>query len=1018
MNINGVSMWATDNGMMERRPDNFTAGVTFPRGTATVVNAGGFLWCGKVFDGVAPLIRSGGQTYNSGTVPGRIIRPGVTENPGNPDVRIYRIRRDWATADLKDDAAEIFGVPAARVTDDEVKQVRDQYRSDWLEWPWEKGAPYYERNAVAGYQPAPDASPDSSYDEPGLAGADQVVWFVANDLDPGAARSLYGSPPIGIEMQMTCWAFAHSANLNNVIYQRCRIIYKGTATTPAGSHIDSLYMAKWADPDVGDYVDDYAGCSAARGLGYVYNSTPVDSKFEGFGLVPPVVGYDLIEGPRVARAGSTARWDLRTIPGYANLPATGFFYFNGTYRTGDFLLGSYVGTQGWWNVFRGYVPFIPQQVCYTDPTTGECTSFELPGNPLTQEGWVDGRFDQAGDRRFVLSSGPASMALGDTQEVVAAFVGALGSDYRQGIIPMEGADDAAQDAFNLNFRTPDPVPEPALRIVELENKLILDWEKDTAQTNTIESYNSRGYRFETYRLYQLPLPTSGPVEATELPAYVVSSPRFVTVTEDLIRKRALVNGEKYYFAVTAVMQNPDPSLTRQRIESPLIVHECTPHTPNPGTVYPYPSTEFVQSVRNHVGINDATVNISYYDPTEADGHVYKILFHRFHEVVADLTHKPRWDFIDSTSNDTLLRSVRMDTVAARIPTKGMTVEALSPIRSVKGVFETESNFHPARSFVFNIPNPGKNYFVFAAGTSDLDTIRGGSLLDYDVELRFTGDSSWAVNIGALPNSSRWVRVPYTAWHLIVSGGDTVYRQLYTALTSMGQDSIWRPVNYPGLEYNDAPVKAFYPVTVLVDSFNTLGGTYYDTVTRRSDAALLKAYIWVNSIIRNIYSAIWHVYIADVDGDGIAAPRGTVIRFEEYKEVHDGDEKLFFPEAVRTNDVAAARHEVDRVNVFPNPYYGMNKAELSRFRRFVTFSHLPRSAVIRVFNLAGTHVRTIRKDDDSQFTTWDLNNENGLPVAGGLYLAHIELHGPNGVDLGEKILKLMIVPEDQSLGASR
>src|SRR5213593_4159528 len=28
MNINNVSMWATDNGMLERRPDDFTAGVT------------------------------------------------------------------------------------------------------------------------------------------------------------------------------------------------------------------------------------------------------------------------------------------------------------------------------------------------------------------------------------------------------------------------------------------------------------------------------------------------------------------------------------------------------------------------------------------------------------------------------------------------------------------------------------------------------------------------------------------------------------------------------------------------------------------------------------------------------------------------------------------------------------------------------------------------------------------------------------------------------------------------------
>src|SRR5262249_46402283 len=161
---------------------------------------------------------------------------------------------------------------------------------------------------------------------------------------------------------------------------------------------------------------------------------------------------------------------------------------------------------------------------------------------------------------------------------VAAFVGALGSDYREGIIPMEAADDAAQDALNLDFVTPDPVPEPSLDIVELENKLMLNWEKDTAQIRRIESYSSKGYHFETYRLYQLPLPGSTAADARMLPAFVVSSPRFVTVTEDLVRNKDLVNGRAYYFAVTAVMYNPDPSLSNQRIESPLVSHECRPHT--------------------------------------------------------------------------------------------------------------------------------------------------------------------------------------------------------------------------------------------------------------------------------------------------------------------------------------------------------------------------------------------------------------------------------------------------------
>jgi hypothetical protein len=72
--------------------------------------------------------------------------------------------------------------------------------------------------------------------------------------------------------------------------------------------------------------------------------------------------------------------------------------------------------------------------------------------------------------------------------------------------------------------------------------------------------------------------------------------------------------------------------------------------------------------------------------------------------------------------------------------------------------------------------------------------------------------------------------------------------------------------------------------------------------------------------------------------------------------------------------------------------------------------LPDKAKIRIFNLAGVLVRTMDKDDPEQFAYWDLANEDGLPVASGLYIAYIELP-----DLGTtKILKLAIVQEQQVL----
>jgi hypothetical protein len=115
------------------------------------------------------------------------------------------------------------------------------------------------------------------------------------------------------------------------------------------------------------------------------------------------------------------------------------------------------------------------------------------------------------------------------------------------------------------------------------------------------------------------------------------------------------------------------------------------------------------------------------------------------------------------------------------------------------------------------------------------------------------------------------------------------------------------------------------------------------------------------------------------------------------------------EAAYSGEVA--KEDIAMINVFPNPYYGVNSEEINKYNRFVTFSHLPDKATIRIFNLAGVLVQTIVKDDAStQYQRWDLANQSGLPVASGLYIAYIDMP-----DLGEtKILKVAIIQEQQIL----
>jgi len=124
----------------------------------------------------------------------------------------------------------------------------------------------------------------------------------------------------------------------------------------------------------------------------------------------------------------------------------------------------------------------------------------------------------------------------------------------------------------------------------------------------------------------------------------------------------------------------------------------------------------------------------------------------------------------------------------------------------------------------------------------------------------------------------------------------------------------------------------------------------------------------------------------------------------------GGDKYTFSTKGSSYSKDLAQNQVGKINVFPNPYYGVNSEELNKYNRFVTFSHLPVKATIRIFNLAGVCVRTIEKVTTGQFQRWDLANESGLPVASGLYIAYIDMP-----ELGKTtFLKIAVIQEKQIL----
>ena len=1047
LNINNMAMWIQSDGWSARNPLNGNSGVTYPRSIDQVIFQDGIIWGGRVKDGNDQELRVGGQTYEIGTVPGIIESKGVAQD--RDTARLYRIRRDWATADLRLDASEVLNIGLSAVTAAHEEAVRAQYERDWMEWPADQGAPYYDNDGNGQYDPA--------VDEPGLASADQVIWFAINDLDQGATTSLYGSLPIGLETQVTLWGYARSDALGDVIFKKYKIIYKGTAEATDDAVIEDMYFAQWSDPDLGDFGDDFAGADVGLSLGYVYNSIDDDSHYVSFGLAPPAAGYDFLQGPivpvhqldeegniavdeegnQLLDENSVAIFNEGLRPGYKNLPMTAFVYFAAGSAISDPELGEYIGTQQWYNLLRGFQPQddVENPVPYTNPLTNADTKFTLDGDPTRATGWNDGVPLPAGDRRIVLATGSFEMALGDTQEVVVALLGAISSDRLRSVSKLKFTDQFVQDAYNSFFQVPKPPTQPNVRLVELNQTIVLNWGWDPELVAKTESVGSPGFEFEGYNVYQLPSAEATLSQGTKIATFdlvngvttilgialdeqsgvVLDVPlqigsdgglqRYITMTRDALRSGPLVNGQQYYFAVTAYSRaTSEEAATTTTLESSPQTIICVPQVAPPGITRTHEAPGEVLPVEHTKGIGDASVWAMVVDPTALQQAAYKVTFND--DATWSLSRGGEI-LVDREGNISLDESypiveglqVKVGNLVFTNPTTYISAEVTNDANPDDGDLSLWGD-----GTLFGYSDGYGSTFWEGGGAGDNRLVR-------DIEFRFTGvwdaDSTAIVeggsmatlggvsggsgerDIAAHPFKPAEVsdstgaflqRVPFEIWD--VEDPDNP-RQLNAVFFDRGADG----------SRDDGSV-------VYHQTYNMPGRDYITIVHTDYDPTKIHELTDDNTT--------W-VYFFSQGGASVWST-GDVLKITIGNTVVAGEDEFEFSVTAATYSEALAKENVEKINVFPNPYLGVNLAETSRYSHFVTFSYLPPKANIRIFDMSGTLVRTIEKDDPSQFTRWDLQNQNQLPVASGMYIAHIELPG-----IGEsRILKLAVIQEQQFL----
>ncbi len=633
VDINNITCWVGSDGYHDWVVGGSWNGA-FPNGAnAGPIFSEGIVWGGKVSDGSSPVVRVNGNTYGTGC---------------KPITRLYKVRPDYLTGDLTQDAADFNSIDVNSVTSADIDAIRAQYQTDWNEWPANEGAPFDDKDGNGQYDPAVDV--------PGIPGASQSLFIKYQD-DP--AQLLYGAPVIGLEVTETYWAYAASGGLGNIIFKKVDIVYTGTSSTPADAHIDDMYIVQWADPDVGNSTDDFAGCDTASNLGYAYSSGFTDAVYQGLNLAPPAVGYDFLQGVSqyTGNPNDSAIFNLKWRHGYKYVnskPMSSYAYFaaGGTWSDPAFTL---TGTNEFYNLMRGYKPDPPYPSGDPFPTSvadyTETGTYLLAGDPVLGTGKIDGTVDGPGDRRIMVTNGPISMNKGDTAEVVVALVGGLGTNNISSISVLKYNDLFAQYAFDQLFDIP-LMPKPNVEAYGLDNKVILNWGKPDSLLNVIETQSHGVYKFQGYSVYQLPpggtditqgkrIATFDQVDTVtvlfnkvldEGTGLVITKPivvltnaglqRYLEVTEDQIFNKPLANGLPYTFAVTAMAYNQNPNLPANILESAPAIVNVTPQQPAPGITFEQGTLDNIE----HSGTGDASIDIKVIDPSQITGHQYQLFF--------------------------------------------------------------------------------------------------------------------------------------------------------------------------------------------------------------------------------------------------------------------------------------------------------------------------------------------------------------------------------------------------------
>lgn len=519
---------------------------------------------------------------------------------------------------------------------------------------------------------------------------------------------------------------------------------------------------------------------------------------------------------------------------------------------------------------------------------------------------------------------------------------------------------------------------------------------------------------------------------------------FLVIDQDFLTDQPLRNYTQYYYGVQAYAYNAfsDPPIYASPIagspdgSGPIVAVPTRVDVREGGTVLnARPQDVLVGEIGK---LSDAIIQARIVDPLAVTGDTYQTRFY-IHDPEGEGEPFLTYDLVNTTTGDVLLKGDSYyDANGTALPIgndvalfDGLSFTVVDAPAAIAGggagIVEITYAGAPAPidaggapyngNSVWHALNSNADYFISGASGSGIDNLE--RWVDFaaprDFEMRFTEEGGycvhafdndmvgtvpfeiWDIGIGTPDDPSDDVRMipfclggpageTYPDWTQSIEAG---------AVDGWGGYPVWSAIYWMDPYPGDGGYEAFHAVAEA-----TGAGNIYPFASDGS----------TDGYFANFYGGfvypIGRFAIADYEGFaggevGTPPPPGTTIRVNHTKPIAAGDVFTFdtAPLAATRDDAETLEEGLDAISIVPNPYRGASSYDVSTFQNEVRFTNLPERATIRAYTLSGTLVRTLEKVPGTDYLAWDMRTEDGLPIASGIYLMHIEVPG-----VGERVMK--------------